>query len=54
MNIFKRIWLMLKSGFLSGVEIGKQGKQKDFIKNPFKTIEEVNDENKITTGNRRK
>ena len=40
-DILRNGWLGIKSAFQIGKTIGQEGKQKEFVKNPIKTINEV-------------
>lgn len=40
----KQFIFAVKSAFSVGAEIGRQGRHKDFLKSPFKTMEAVGDE----------
>lgn len=41
LDIIKNAWLFFKTAFMTGKAIGEEGRQKDFAKNPIKTIREV-------------
>lgn len=47
-DMIKNAWTGFKTAFMLGKSIGQEGKNKDFFKNPLKTINEVRQYDKST------